>query len=116
MNMRWWTLVTLLASSSLALAGAPPDPKVERLWRAKCASCHGDDGKGQTDQGKKMAVSDMSTAEWQQKFTDEKIKDGINNGVKQEKGGVKQEMDAYKTKLRPEQVDSLVAYTRSLKK
>jgi mono/diheme cytochrome c family protein len=95
---------------------ASADPATERLWKAKCGSCHGADGKAQTEQGKKMSTADMSTAEWQAKFTDAQIKAAINDGVKRDKAGVKQEMDGYKSKLRPDQVDALTAHIRTLKK
>jgi mono/diheme cytochrome c family protein len=108
-------LIAILAAPTAAWADAP-NPQIERTWKAKCASCHGPDGKGQTEQGKKAAVSDMTTAEWQAKFTDAQIKAAINDGLKRDKGGVKQEMEAYKAKLRPDQVDGLVAYIRGLKK
>lgn len=111
--MRWMMLLVVLAPS-VALADAP-NPAIERTWKAKCASCHGADGKGQTEQGKKMQVADMTTAEFQ-KTPDDKIKAAINDGIKRDKNGVKQEMEAYKTKLRPEQIDGLVAYIRTLKK
>ncbi len=107
-------VLTLLAlHAATAFAG---DPRAERTWRAKCASCHGDDGKGATEQGKKMGIRDMSQASWQKAFTDDQIKAAINDGVKREKDGKKQEMDAYKEKLRPEQVDMLVGYVRGLGK
>ena len=64
--MKTWmvALFALLLVPKLALA-QPSDPKTERLWKAKCASCHGADGKAQTEQGKKMAMHDITTAEWQ---------------------------------------------------
>ncbi len=99
----------------LAFADGAANPQIERVWRAKCASCHGADGKGQTEQGKKMAVRDLSTAEWQ-KTGDAAIKTAISDGINKETNGVKQEMEAYKTKLRPEQIDGLVAFIRTLKK
>ncbi len=111
--MRWLMLAVFLAPH-VALADAP-NPQIDRLWRAKCAACHGADGKGQTEQGKKMQVRDMTTADFQ-KTPDDKLKAAINDGVKKEENGVKQEMDAYKSKLRPEQIDGLVAYIRGLKK
>jgi mono/diheme cytochrome c family protein len=95
---------------------ASADPATDRLWRAKCASCHGADGKAQTEQGKKMAVGDMSTADWQGKLSDAQIKSAISDGLKRDKDGVHQEMEAYKAKLRPDQLDPLVAYVRALKK
>ena len=109
--MRWMMSMLLVPS----LAAAEPNPQIDRLWRAKCASCHGPDGKGQTEQGKKMAVGDMSSAAWQA-ITDDKIKAAISDGLKRDKNGVKQEMEAYKSKLRPDQIDGLVAYVRALKK
>src|SRR5215470_19181678 len=92
------------------------DAKAQRTWKAKCASCHGEDGKAETDQGKKMAMRDISTAAWQAEFTDEKIKAAINDGVKTEKDGKKKTMDPYKDKLPPEQITALVGYIRTLKK
>jgi cytochrome c6 len=110
--MRWMMLMLLVPS----LAAAEPNPQIDRLWRAKCASCHGPDGKSQTEQGKKMAVGDMSTAAWQAALGDDKIKAAISDGFKRDKNGVQQEMEAYKSKLRPDQIDGLVAYVRALKK
>ncbi len=48
-----------------------PDKKVERLWKSKCGSCHGADGKAQTEKGKKMKMEDYTTAEWQKAKTDD---------------------------------------------
>jgi cytochrome c553 len=110
----------ILQLAAFVLLAAPlaatADPATERVWKAKCASCHGADGKGQTEQGKKMSVADLSTSDWQSSFTDDKLKAAINDGVKRDKNGVKQEMEAYKSKLRPDQVDALVAHIRTLKK
>jgi mono/diheme cytochrome c family protein len=107
-----FALVAVGLASSLALA--QPDKKTERTWKAKCASCHGADGKAQTEQGKKMKTADITTAEWQKSFTDEQLKKAVLEGIKREKDGVKQEMDGYKDSLKPEQVDALVQYMRVL--
>ncbi len=104
--------IAMLFTSGTAFAQA--DKKTERLWKSKCASCHGNDGKGDTEQGKKMAVASVATAEWQKSHADEQIKKAIQDGVKTEKGGVKKEMDGYKGELSPEQIDALVKYVRSL--
>lgn len=105
---------------SLALGGAalaaPPDPATIRSWKGKCAACHGEDGKGKTPQGEKMKIADMTTAAWQKQFTDAQIKDTILKGFTRDKAGVKQEMKGLEGKLKPEQVDALVAYVRGLKK
>ena len=106
--------LSILAAPRSAFAEA--DKKTERLYKSKCASCHGGDGKGDTDQGKEMVVSDMTSADWQKKFTDDQIKDVINNGFKREKSGKQQEMKAMKDALKPDQVEALVKYVRGLKK
>jgi mono/diheme cytochrome c family protein len=93
--------------------GGAPDPRTARAWRGKCAACHGDDGKGQTEQGKKMGIADMTSAAWQKEFTDEKIKSVMQGGLKREKNGKHQEMDSFRDALTPEQIDALVRMVRS---
>ena len=103
---------------AVALAAAPAyaaDKKIERLWKSKCQSCHGADGKAQTEKGKKMKMHDITTAEWQKKWTDAEIKKVTLEGVNEEKEGVKKEMDGYKD-LPAEQIDGLVAFVRELGK
>jgi mono/diheme cytochrome c family protein len=100
----------------LALSAAPAlaADKIERTWQAKCASCHGEDGKGQTTKGKEMGIRDVTTAAWQKDFTDEKIKAAIENGINEERDGKKKQMDPYKDKLKPDQIDGLVKFMRGL--
>jgi len=107
---------TLAATMSPRAAHAEADKKTIRTWKAKCASCHGEDGKGATEQGKKMGVRDMTSAEFAKDATDAKMKDAITNGIKRTKDGKTQEMEPYKDKLKPEEIDNLVAYVKSLKK
>ena len=101
---------------ALALSAAPAlaADKTTRVWQAKCASGHGDDGKAQTAKGKEQKTRDVTTKEWQKDWTDEKIKKVIEDGVDGEREGVKKHMDGYKDKLKPEQVDDLVKFMRGL--
>lgn len=104
--------MTLLAVLFTAAASrAEVDAKIVKTWKAKCASCHGADGKAETDTGKKAKIADFTKADWQKSKTDAQIKSAIENGAKKEG----QEMDPYKDKLSPEQIDGLVQYVRSLK-
>jgi len=111
-----------LASALFVTVAAPmrafgeTDKKTVRTWKAKCASCHGEDGKGATEQGKKMGVRDMTSAEFWTGLTDAKMKDAISNGFKQTKDGKVQEMEPYKDKIKPEDIDALVAYVKTFKK
>jgi mono/diheme cytochrome c family protein len=113
-----WALVACLALlyAAQAAAAAPPDKKAEHLWKAKCASCHGAEGKADTDKGKEMGMRDMSNAAWQKELTDDAIKKAITGGVKREKDGKKQEMDPFADKLKADQIDTLIGYVRSLTK
>ena len=116
--MKQIRVVASIAAASLLLSSsalAEVDKKIERAWKAKCASCHGATGKADTEQGQRMKIIDMTSPEFQAK-KDDVLKNAILNGVKKEKGGVKQEMDAFKGDLTPEQVDALVAYIRAFKK
>jgi mono/diheme cytochrome c family protein len=103
-------LAGLFAASA---ASAEADPKIQRAWRAKCAACHGVDGKGQTDQGKKLGIPDFTSAEWKNKVSPETMKKSITEGVV--RPGKTEGMDPFKDKLSAEQIDGLVAYVRELK-
>jgi cytochrome c oxidase cbb3-type subunit 3 len=103
----------LLAALLLSVAArAETDAKTVRTWKAKCASCHGADGKGKTETGAKLEIPDMTTAAWQQKVSDAQMKTSISDGVK--RAGKTEGMDPYKDKLDAEQIGALAGYVRSL--
>lgn len=77
------------------------------LFKAKCAMCHGPDGKGNTAMGKKFGLKDLGSAEVQ-KMSDADLSKTITDG--------KDKMPSYKGKLTDAQIDSLVKYIRTLKK
>jgi mono/diheme cytochrome c family protein len=105
-------ILALILVPSLA-AAEPTDPRTLRLWKAKCASCHGEDGKANTEQGKKAGTSDVTTAEWQKKFSDDQIKAVTQKGIKEKRNGKDVEMPDFKD-LQPAQLDALVKHIRSL--
>jgi mono/diheme cytochrome c family protein len=98
------TLVAaLLAGVCLVSASARADVAAgEATFKAKCAACHGADGKGK----EAMKTRDLASADVQ-KMSDADLSGMITNG--------KGKMPAYKT-LTPDQVKDLVAFIRSLKK
>ena len=79
----------LVACFTLSLSAQAADKKIERLFGAKCGSCHGKDGKAQTEKGKKMAMRDIASEEFQ-KLSDADMTKAINDGLKTERAGVKQ--------------------------
>ena len=77
------------------------------LYKAKCAACHGADGKGDTAMGKKLGVRDFASPEVQ-KMSDDELTAVIADG--------KNKMPSYKKSLKAEQIKELVGYIRSLAK
>jgi cytochrome c6 len=94
-------VLTVAFALSTCFADAAAD------YKAKCATCHGPDGKGDTAMGKTMKVKDLGSAEVQ-KQSDADLTTIIEKG--------KKPMPGYEGKLTKEQIDSLVKYVRSLKK
>jgi cytochrome c6 len=93
------TFAMVFSTWSLADSGAD--------FKAKCAMCHGADGKGDTAMGKKFGLKDMGSADVQGK-SDADLTTIITKG--------KDKMPAYDGKLTKEQIDGLVKYIRTLKK
>lgn len=85
-----------LPMASWAEAGAD-------IYKAKCAMCHGDAGKG-----KMTGTHDWSSAEVQ-KMSDADLTKTITDGKPPK-------MPSYKDKLSADQVKEMVTYIRSLKK
>ena len=75
-------------------------------YKAKCAACHGADGKGETPVGKKMGIKDLASPDVQ-KMSDAELTAVIADG--------KDKMPSYKKSLKPDQIEDLVSYIRSLK-
>jgi len=72
------------------------------VYKAKCASCHGPDGAGQTSIGKSMKLKDLKEA----------VPADVKNVVENGKG----KMPSYKSKLAADELDAVVTYVKSLKK
>jgi len=97
----------VLAAIAFASAPAKADTTAaEATFKAKCAMCHGPDGKGETATGKTMKVKDLSSEEVQ-KMSEADLSAAISSG--------KGKMPAYKT-LTPDQVKDLVAFIRTFGK
>lgn len=77
----------------------------EKIYKAKCASCHGADGKGDTPAGKATKARDFCSEEVK-KETDEEWTAILLKG--------KNKMPAYDKKLSESEVKEVVAYIRSL--
>lgn len=76
------------------------------LYKAKCAMCHGADGKASSGMGKTMGLKPLSDPEVQG-MSDADLAALITNG--------KGKMPAMKGKLTDDQIKGLVKYVKSMK-
>jgi cytochrome c6 len=75
-------------------------------FKAKCAMCHGADGKGDTGMGKTLKLRDLGSADVQGQ-SDADLTGIITNG--------KGKMPKYDGKLSKDQIGDLVKYIRTFK-
>ncbi|WP_164008156.1 c-type cytochrome [Pyxidicoccus trucidator] len=94
----------------LSLATSAHADDVADVWKAKCKSCHGEDGKAKTKMGQKESIVDLSQPAWQQAESDAEIRQVIADGSPKNT-----RMKAFKDRLTPQQIDALVGYIRTLK-
>ena len=77
-------------------------------YNSKCAKCHGRDGRSRTTRGRLTHSRDLSSGDWQNDVSDERIFNSISNG--------KGKMPAFKKSLTDSQIDELVNYVRRLRR
>ena len=96
-------LVALAVCGAIAVSSSPAAAQdAAATFKAKCAMCHGADGKGG-----KMGTRDFASAEVKAE-TDAQLTDIITKG--------KGKMPAYDGKLKADEIKGLVTYIRSLAK
>jgi mono/diheme cytochrome c family protein len=97
--------LTVFLFAGSILGAEPRDPSHKAWLESKCALCHGEDGAGNTTQGKRTQVPDLRGKEVQ-KLTDAKLTKKIVDGHAR--------MPSFKERLTNEQVKLLVAYIRRI--
>lgn len=109
--MKKTILLASVIGFAAALAASAAEPK--ETWSASCARCHGTDGKGQTNMGKRLGAKDYTDPAVQAALTDDAAFKAIKEGLKDKDG---------KTVMRPAEnlsdadIKGLVAYMRAFKK
>lgn len=105
--MRRTAVLPALLLLALPLVAEEPQ-KRSAVWDANCSVCHGDDGRSQTEEGKKKRARDLADAKWQASVSDGRLTSSIQRGH--------DKMPAFGRKLSEEQVKALVAEIRALSK
>ena len=102
-------LLSLGAMGLLAVGARSSNAQgtAETVYKAKCAMCHGADGKGETPVGKSMTAISFAAPEVV-KMSDEDLETVITKG--------KNKMPPFDGKLKKEQIEQLVEYIRALAK
>lgn len=96
-----------MTAAGLALCSTPAAADAAVTYKAKCAMCHGADGKGDTAAGKKMGARDFASPEVQ-KADDAELISITTKG--------KNKMPSYEKSLKPDEVKELIIYIRQLAK
>jgi mono/diheme cytochrome c family protein len=94
-------LVLLLAAPAVA-----EGPNASALWDAYCMVCHGDDGRADTEEGRKKKARNLTDARWQATVSDDRLVSSIRRG--------RDNMPTFGKKLNAEQIKALVAHVRTL--
>ena len=100
-------LTTVVVASLLLCARTRADDKSAAIYKAKCVTCHGADGKGDTPAGKSTKVRSFADPEVV-KASDDDLAGIIEKG--------KGKMPGYGKSLKPDEIKDMVAYIRSLAK
>ena len=108
--MKRFSILILAALAMGALAVQAEDAKVN--WAAKCAVCHGKEGKGDTKIGQKMGARDYSDAKVQASLTDDQIFAAIKDGYKKDDKLI---MKGFAEKMTEPEMKALVTFMRTLK-
>ena len=110
MTRRIASASSALSALALCLLAAPSTVLAEgrsENYQTYCAPCHGDNGKADTEQGKKKGARDLSKAKWQASVKDERLQESITKG--------RGKMPAFGKKLSDDEIKALVKEVRDLK-
>ena len=104
-------LLVLILLASISPVARAADAKAN--WTKYCTRCHGDDGVGDTKQGRKLHIKNLTSAGVQSRLTENRILESLTDGVQSDEG--EEKMPSFKEKLTEAERNDLVAYVRTLK-
>jgi cytochrome c6 len=101
------TLAIILLGGAICPSWLFAQNDASALFKSKCSLCHGDDGSGATPTGRALKAKDLRSDEVQ-KNSDSELTEVITKG--------RNKMPAFGQKLKPDQIQQLVAYIRHIAK
>ncbi len=91
----------MFATGNAAAKPAQAEFDAKAFYAKSCAACHGNDGKGGD---RMMGIPNFADAGWQQRHSDEKMREVIVKG--------KGQMPSFKDKLTDDQLQAVIGYIR----
>lgn len=105
--MRAIFVAAVAAAVTVFSMSAKSEDKSAAVYKQKCVTCHGADGKGETPAGKAMKVRSFASPETA-KMSDQELADAIEKG--------KGKMPKYGASMNADEIKAMVAYIRTLAK
>jgi len=109
MSIATITCFSLLLLANIAGASSTSNQTsdtAQTVFKQRCAKCHGEDGRGNTETGKSLKVKNLRSVAVQ-KLSNKQLASVIKNG--------KSNMPPFKYVMRDDEINSLVEYVRSLR-
>ena len=110
-RMKKLLIVAVVLALSVAFSAKAAD--IAEKYKASCAKCHGDDGKGQTKMGQKLGIKDFTDAKVQAELKDDAATKAIKDGLKDKEGKI---LMKPAEGVSDDEVKAFVAYMRKFKK
>ena len=100
-------VITLAAVASfqgaIGVGGAPVDGDGKKIYNARCSICHGVDGRGNTESGRKVKAKDLRAPDVQNQ-SDDLLMETVIHGFGK--------MPGFEKKLSPDKIQQVLAYIR----
>lgn len=100
---KYVVLTALLCASGVFAYGQSDANSGQALFKARCALCHGEDGRGKTNLGQQLKAFDLNS-EKVQKNSDAQLKQAVLQG--------KGNMPPFSAQLDAAQVNAILKYVR----
>jgi len=110
--MKKLLIVAVVLALSVAFSSAKAADAAEK-YKASCAKCHGEDGKGQTKMGQKLGIKDFTDVKVQAELKDDAAAKAIKDGLKDKEGKI---LMKPAEGVSDDEVKAFVAYMRKFKK
>ena len=99
-------VVGFLTVATLSLVSAQEDLPGKKVYDSKCATCHGEDAKGDTKAGQMMKTPDLTTEPWKQGASVAELVKTLREGLGK--------MPKYEGKISDEDLKSVAEYAIKL--